>query len=131
MKKLLFLFIIIFAVTACKTKYIEVPRIHTEYIVRDSIRHDSISKIDSVYIRQIGDTIYIDKVHYLYRFLNLYKVDTIQRADTLTIVKTVEVEKKLSMLDRAYLAIGKNAVKVLMLSLIILVLYLLYKKLKL
>ena len=106
MKNLIFIVVLMVMLCCCtSTRIVEVPVVHTEYLRHDSIVHDSIHQLDSVYVEKKGDTIYKEKTRYLYRFLNIYKVDTIQSVDTLTVVK--EVEKKLTTRQHALMYLGK------------------------
>lgn len=92
MKKLVFIMLAIFMLSACKTttKLVEVP---VEVVKKEYI-HDT--KIDSVYIHdsidrwQKGDTLYITKWYTQYK----YKIntDTIIRSDT--IPKIIEITKE-------------------------------------
>ena len=89
----------------CKTKYVSVPEIHTEYITRvdTTVRKDSVYLKDSVYVERKGDTMYINKTVYRDRFHHIYKVKTD------TIVKNVAypVEKEISRSERLFVAMGK------------------------
>lgn len=68
MKTKLFIFLfIISACFGCKTqiKYIPVETEHVEY--RDNYLRDSIFTYDSVFVKEKGDTIFLEKYKYLYR----------------------------------------------------------------
>jgi hypothetical protein len=53
--------VILIMVLMCsrKTTYVPVESVHTEY--RDRLLHDSIHVRDSIYIRERGDTVFMDK----------------------------------------------------------------------
>ena len=53
---------------SCKTQYIPVESVRTEYKTRDSIRYDSIYQRDSIYTLVKGDTVYQYRYKYLYRY---------------------------------------------------------------
>ena len=93
----------------CKTKYVSVPEIHTEYITRvdTTVRKDSVYLKDSVYVERKGDTMYINKTVYRDRFHHIYKVktDTIVKRDSVNVA--YPVEKEMSRSERLYVAIGK------------------------
>ena len=59
---------------SCKTKYVSVPEIHTEYITRvdTTVRMDSVYLRDSVYVERKGDTLYVNKTLYRDRYHNIY-----------------------------------------------------------
>lgn len=73
---------------SCKTKYVAVPEVHTEYISNtDSVYiHDSIHVRDSIIMYMQGDTmfkiIYLNK--YVYRDRYKYKTDTVVKTDSIS-----------------------------------------------
>ena len=93
----------------CKTKYVSVPEIHTEYITRvdTTVRKDSVYLKDSVYVERKGDTMYINKTVYRDRFHHIYKVktDTIVKRDSVNVAYPVENE--MSRSERLFIAMGK------------------------
>ena len=87
--KTLFLLLFLATIISCtSTKTIEVPieTIKTEYI--EQVKYDSIYSKDSIYIIQKGDTIYNNKVQYLYKYK--YLRDTINITDTIPKIVTVK-----------------------------------------
>ena len=88
--KMLFFLFFLTIVISCKTttKIIKVPveTIKTEYI--EQVKYDSIYSKDSIYIMQKGDTIYNNKVQYLYKYK--YLRDTINITDTIPKIVTVK-----------------------------------------
>ena len=93
----------------CKTKYVSVPEIHTEYITRvdTTVRRDSVYLKDSVYVERKGDTLYVNKTLYRDRYHNIYKVktDTILKRDSVNVA--YPVEKEMSRSERLFVAMGK------------------------
>ena len=88
--KILFFLLFLTIVISCKTttKVVEIPveTIKTEYV--EQIKYDSIYHKDSIYIMQKGDTIYNNKVQYLYKYK--YLRDTINITDTIPTIVTVK-----------------------------------------
>ena len=88
--KILFFLLFLTIVISCKTttKVVEIPveTIKTEYI--EQVKYDSIYHKDSIYIMQKGDTIYNNKVQYLYKYK--YLRDTINITDTIPKIITVK-----------------------------------------
>lgn len=87
--KTLFLLLFLTTIISCTTtKIVEVPieTVKTEYI--EQIKYDSIYSKDSIYIIQKGDTIYNNKVQYLYKYK--YLRDTINITDTIPKIVTVK-----------------------------------------
>lgn len=93
----------------CKTKYVSVPEIHTEYItsVDTTVRKDSVYLRDSVYVERKGDTLYVNKTLYMDRYHNIYKVkkDTVVKRDSVNVA--YPVEKEMSRSERLFVAMGK------------------------
>ena len=87
--KTLFLLLFLTTIVSCTTtKIVEIPieTIKTEYI--EQVKYDSIYSKDSIYIMQKGDTIYNNKVQYLYKYK--YLRDTINITDTIPKIITVK-----------------------------------------
>ena len=87
--KILFSLLFLTTIISCTTtKIVEVPveTIKTEYI--EQVKYDSIYSKDSIYIMQKGDTIYNNKVQYLYKYK--YLKDTINITDTIPKIITVK-----------------------------------------
>ena len=97
------------ALCGCKTKYVSVPEVHTEYISRvdTTVRMDSVYLRDSVYVERKGDTLYVNKTAYRDRYHHIYKVktDTILKRDSVNIA--YPVEKEMSRSERLFVAMGK------------------------
>ena len=87
--KTLFLLLFLTTIISCTTtKIVEVPieTIKTEYI--EQVKYDSIYSKDSIYIMQKGDTIYNNKIQYLYKYK--YLRDTINVTDTIPKIVTIK-----------------------------------------
>ena len=87
--KTLFLLLFLTTIISCTTtKIVEVPieTVKTEYI--EQVKYDSIYSKDSIYIMQKGDTIYNNKIQYLYKYK--YLRDTINITDTIPKIVTVK-----------------------------------------
>lgn len=77
------------------TKYVEVPKVHTEYVYKSDtlIKKDSVHIKDSVFVKMKGDTLLIEKWKTAYRdrWRVEVKVDSVAVTDTLTNI--VEVNR--------------------------------------
>lgn len=97
------------ALVSCKTKYVSVPEIHTEYItmVDTTVIMDSVYQRDSVYVERKGDTLYVNKTLYMDRYHNIYKVkkDTVVKRDSVNVA--YPVEKEMSRSERLFVAMVK------------------------
>ena len=106
--KTLFLLLFLTTIISCtSTKTIEVPieTIKTEYI--EQVKYDSIYSKDSIYIMQKGDTIYNNKVQYLYKYK--YLRDTINITDTITKIITVKDTQYINQLyawQKLFIVVG-------------------------
>lgn len=96
MRKLLVIIFLFLFISCGTTKIIEVPveKIKTEYVDRQII--DTFVKTDSTIIIDKGDTVFLEKYKYLYRYIN--KTDTFIKIDTLTKTVIVEVTKEVNKL---------------------------------
>ena len=117
MKKPVIFFALAIICSACKTvKYVPLETVKTEY--RDNFVRDSIIRYDSVYMKDHGDTIYLERYHYLYR--NKIVRDSIFKTDTIRVpypVETVrEVKKPLSGWQNFQVWCGRIALAVVLLA---------------
>lgn len=91
MTKWLVLFVV-FAFVSCKTKtiYVPVDTVRTEYI--NKIWRDSIHRYDSIYLKEKGDSVILEKYKFIYR--DRLKIDTIIKIDSVSIpFPVVEVQE--------------------------------------
>lgn len=93
MKRLVYIIILLMLAicfVSCRTQYIPVESVRTEYKTRDSIRFDSIYQHDSIYALVKGDTVYQYRYKYLYRYLTTNRTDTILKRDSIRVPYPVE-----------------------------------------
>lgn len=115
MKRLIYLFIILLAsaicLSSCRTQYIPVETVRTEYKTRDSVRYDSIYKHDSIFYLIKGDTVYkyVKLVEYKYLFIN--RTDTILKTDSIQV--PYPVEKRLTRWQTLKMELGGWALGVI------------------
>lgn len=104
---------------------VETVRVETERVV--DIQRDSIYVLDSVFVREAHDTIYITRWRTEYK--EALRVDTfnIERIDTLNTI--VEVEKKLTKVQQLKMDVGAGVLYAVPI-LIAVGLFVLYRKLK-
>lgn len=121
MKRLLYVLVILMLLvgvfSSCRTQYIPVETIKTEYRTRDSIRHDSIYQQDSVYVTVKGDTVYEYKYKYLYKYQYINRTDTLMKTDSIQIPYLLE--KQLSKWQSFKLDFGGAAMLVLIMIVIV------------
>lgn len=106
---LILMALLVYMFSGCKSvEYVEVPKIQKEIEYRDRVQRDTVYVHDSIYVHQKNDTIYVDKYKYVYR--EHIKTDTafIYKSDT--IVKTYQIEKKLTKWQKAKMNVGGYAI---------------------
>jgi hypothetical protein len=122
------------AVTACCALFsckgvqyvpVETVRVETERVV--DIQRDSVYILDSIYVREANDTIYITKWRTEYK--ETLRIDTfnVERIDTLNTI--VEVERRLTKWQQTKMDVGAGVMWAVPI-LIVVGLFLLYRKLK-
>ena len=116
--------ILVLLLSGCATKVVTVPEIHTEYVYRtDSfLQRDSIYVNDSVFVREKGDTVWIERYKTLYRdrWRDVVRVDSVVEVDS--IPYKVEVEKSLTWWERQKIEFGELAMFLMAVLLVFIVL---------
>ncbi|MCE8814297.1 hypothetical protein K0F31_13790 [Bacteroides thetaiotaomicron] len=129
MKCLIYLFIILLAsaicLSSCRTQYIPVETVRTEYKTRDSVRYDSIYKHDSIFYLIKGDTVYkyVKQVEYKYLFIN--RTDTILKTDSIQV--PYPVEKRLTRWQTLKMELGGWALGVIIVFALVIVGRMIYR----
>ena len=122
MKRLVYIIILLMLAicfVSCRTQYIPVESVRTEYKTRDSIRYDSIYQRDSIYTLVKGDTVYQYRYKYLYRYLTTNRTDTILKNDSIRV--PYPVEKKLNRWQSIKMELGGWAFGILFVSILIMI----------
>jgi len=96
--KNIFIILLIIVLAGCKTtKYVPVNSTWTEYKDREVLKVDTLIQRDSVYIRDKGDTVFIEKYKYIYKNRDVLKTDTVkietEKEVPYPVVETKEVNK--------------------------------------
>ena len=114
MKRLAIILLSALCLSACKTQYIPVESVRTEY--RDRWRTDSVYARDSIFLAVKGDTVWMEK--YITRYHDRVVRDSVLKTDSIPVPYAVEkkvyVEKPLSWWQSFLMWTGK-AVWVLLL----------------
>ncbi len=129
MKRLIYVFIILLTsaiwLPSCRTQYIPVETVRTEYKTRDSIRVDSIYNQDSIYVLIKGDTVYQYRYKYLYKYQYLNRTDTVIKVDSIQIPYLVE--KQLSRWQSIKMELGGWAFGLVIAFVLIIIVWLVYR----
>ena len=102
MKRLVYIIMLLILAAcfiSCRTQYIPVESVRTEYKTRDSIHQR-----DSIYTLVKGDTAYQYRYKYLYRYLTTNRTDTILKNDSIRVPYLVE--KKLNRWQSIKMELG-------------------------
>ncbi len=112
--------------SSCRSiQYVPVDTIKTEYKYIDRIQHDSIYQKDSVMYYVKGDTVFVDKYKYLYKYLFINKVDSFVKVDSIQV--PYPVEKQLTRWQSLKMDIGGIALTVVAIIVIIALGKMIYK----
>ena len=125
--------VLLLSLCSCKTQYkvVEVPKVVTQEHTIESVRidhvRDTLVQRDSIYHYVQGDTVRIERWHYLQGTTNVVRVDTVHVTDsvqvpvvtTQTIEKEVEVPRALSWAQKTLMIFGG----VSMIALLLLIAY--------
>lgn len=119
--------VIVLCLVGCKTQYVPVETVKTEIVKELEIQRDSIFVLDSVFVREANDTVFLTKWRVEYK--EALRMDTfrVERIDTLNTI--VEVEKKLTKVQQLKMDVGAGVLSAVPI-LITIGLYILYRKLK-
>lgn len=112
----------LFVICSCRTvKYVpvETVKIDTTYI--NKLQRDSIYMLDSVYVKEKGDTVLIEKYKYLYRDKLVRDTMYISKADSIQV--PYPVEKELTRWQQFRMYFGGWAMCIVVISILILIVY--------
>lgn len=128
MRCLLLLLFSLLAFSCTTTEYVPVETVKTDSIYISLLERDSIYVHDSVYVRDKGDTVYVEKVKYLYK--EKFRTDTVYTERTDSIRIPYPVERKLGKWEETYLAVGRITLWVIIVTVLIVVGSMVYKLFK-
>lgn len=117
----------LFVICSCRTvKYVPVETIKIDTTYINKLQRDSIYMLDSVYVKEKGDTVLIEKYKYLYRDKLVRDTMYISKADSIQV--PYPVEKELTWWLKIKIAIIDFVMVVCILVIIFFVLRLFKKK---
>lgn len=127
--KWLYIFLLSLLAFSCTTtEYVPVETTKTDSIYISLFERDSIYVHDSVYVRDKGDTVYIEKVKYLYK--EKVRTDTVYTERTDSIRIPYPVGRKLGKWEETYLAVGRITLWAVIIVILIVVGSMVYKLFK-
>lgn len=113
MRKILFILLALLLAGCTKTMYVPVESVRTEY--QDRYHRDSIYLLDSVFVREKGDTVLIHKYSIEYR--DRIRVDSFCKTDSIQVPYPVEMQ--LGKWEQAKMDVGGVAIGALLLVFVI------------
>ena len=128
MKASLYILIILLtsAICSCRSvQYVPVEVIKTDTTYINKVQRDSIYQLDSVYIRDKGDTVLITKTRYLYRDKLIRDTVYMSRIDSVQV--PYPVEKELTRWQQFRLDVGGWAIIVVMITILVVIGKTIYK----
>ena len=106
---LLYVLAIVCLLCGCKqVQYVPVETVRLDSIYLTQTLRDSIVRYDSVYVRDKGDTLYVERWKYLYR--DKVRVDTMVSVRVDTLAVPYPVEKRLTRWERVKMEAGGYAI---------------------
>lgn len=119
---------IIAVIVSCKTiKYVEVPVSTHDTVMIYNTKLDSIRFYDSISVKGLNDTIFIEKFRYRDRYHFVRDSVYLAKVDTITKVEIQEVEKKLTNWQAIKMSFGGAAISIIIIILVAGIVYLLMK----
>lgn len=113
---------LLFVIYSCRTvKYVPVETVKVDTTYINKLQRDSIYILDSVYVKEKGDTVLIEKYKYLYR--DKLVRDTLYMAKTDSIQVPYSVEKELTRWQQFRMDFGGWAMCIVVISILILIVY--------
>ena len=112
----------LFIICSCRTvKYVPVETIKVDTTYINKLQRDSIYMLDSVYVKEKGDTVLIEKYKYLYRDKLVRDTMYISKADSIQV--PYPVEKELTKWQQFRMYFGGWAMCIVVISILILIVY--------
>ena len=122
----LLLLLAVLSLASCKqVQYVPVETVRLDSIYLTQIQRDSIYKYDSIYVRDKGDTVFVDR--YKYMFIDKVRVDTMVSVRVDTLAVPYPVEKELTRWEQFRLDVGGYAIFAVVVTILIAVGYMIYK----
>lgn len=116
----------LFIICSCRTvKYVPVETIKVDTTYINKLQRDSIYMLDSVYVKEKGDTVLIEKYKYLYR--DKLVRDTMYIAKTDSIQVPYSVEKVLTRWQQLKLELGGWALGIIIMASLVFIIWIVYK----
>ena len=110
---------------SCKTKYVPVETVKIDTIYINKLQRDSIYMYDSVFVKDKGDTVFVEKYKYLYRDKLVRDTLYINRTDSVQV--PYPVEKELTKWQQFRMDFGVWAIGIVIITILVVVGRMVYK----
>lgn len=110
---------------SCKTKYVPVETVKIDTIYINKLQRDSIYMYDSVFVKDKGDTVFVEKYKYLYRDKLVRDTLYINRTDSVQV--PYPVEKELTKWQQFRMDFGGWAIGIVIITILVVVGRMVYK----
>lgn len=91
--RIIIIAIIALCLSACKSiKYVPVETVKVDTTYISQIKIDSVYYRDSIYVEHKGDTVYLSKYKYLYKYIEKHDTLWQEKVDTIQVVYPVEAQ---------------------------------------
>lgn len=116
----------LFILCSCRTvKYVPVETIKIDTTYINKLQRDSIYMLNSVYVKEKGDTVLIEKYKYLYRDKLVRDTMYISKADSIQV--PYPVEKELTKWQQLCVNVGGWAIGTVIITILVVVGWMIYK----
>lgn len=116
----------LFVICSCRTvKYVPVETVKVDTTYINKLQRDSIYMLDSVYVKEKGDTVLIEKYKYLYRDKLVRDTMYISKADSIQV--PYPVEKELTKWQQLCVNVGGWAIGTVIITILVVVGWMIYK----
>lgn len=109
MKDAMLLFLLLLC--GCRTEYVPIESVRYDSVMIEKLMRDSVFVRDSVYLREKGDTVYVEKDRYVYVYRSV--VDTFFAEKIREVEVPVPVERKLTWWERVKLEYAEWVIAVI------------------
>ena len=90
---------------SCRSvRYVPVETVRTDTVYMNRVERDSVVRYDSVYVREKGDTVWLEKYRYL--FVDKWRTDTVYLSRTDSVQVPYPVERELTRWQRFRMEVG-------------------------
>lgn len=122
------LLIMVVIIVGCKTiRYVEVPVSTHDTVMIYNTKLDSIRFYDSISVKGVNDTIFVEKFRYRDRYHFVRDSVYLAKTDTITKVDVREVEKQLTRWEKTKMKVGGWSIGLLIALIVGIAVYLLMK----